>query len=77
MLSGHKKTLSTSHICTPAHNLFRSHAPLIAVRWRDIHHVNTVIYLYSAYLCGTDHCRCSPFHFEVENNSLQTIPPQR
>ncbi|KAB1485145.1 hypothetical protein FZI22_15555 [Cronobacter sakazakii] len=43
----------------------------------DIHHSYLVVYIHSRLLCGTDHCRHSPFHFEVENNSLQTFNTRR
>ncbi|QAZ65461.1 hypothetical protein C3B80_24865 [Enterobacter cloacae] len=56
---------------------FRFPGARFAAGIRDIHHANAVINPDSPYLCGTDHCCGSPFHFEVENNSLQTIPPQR
>jgi len=32
---------------------------------------------HSGSLCGTDHYCRRDFHFEVENNSLQTFPPAR
>ncbi|MBB1199065.1 hypothetical protein EGM70_01925 [Enterobacteriaceae bacterium 89] len=44
---------------------------------RDIHHAYPALNPYSAKLCGTDHSCRSPFHFEVENNSLQTGNPAR
>ncbi|MDK1301279.1 hypothetical protein, partial [Cronobacter malonaticus] len=43
----------------------------------DIHHIYLVFYIHSRLLCETDHCRHSSFHFEVENNSLQTFNTRR
>ncbi|MDU1085788.1 MAG: hypothetical protein E7A34_15565, partial [Leclercia adecarboxylata] len=68
----HKKTLSSSHFYESARKLFHFHNPALPAQERDIHHVRPAKNHHSAQLCGTDHWRRSPFHFEVENNSLQT-----
>ncbi|ABV14671.1 hypothetical protein CKO_03592 [Citrobacter koseri ATCC BAA-895] len=43
----------------------------------DVCHSFSAINRQIPLFCGTDHCRHSPFHFEVENNSLQTFNPCR
>ncbi|AUO68063.1 hypothetical protein WM46_23075 [Citrobacter freundii complex sp. CFNIH2] len=43
----------------------------------DIHHTFPAINHQNRLFCGTDHYCHSPFHFEVENNSLQTFYPRR
>jgi hypothetical protein len=43
----------------------------------ELGHANPALKRKSRLFCGIDHYRCASFHFEVENNSLQTFNPRR
>lgn len=44
---------------------------------RDLNHTKPADYRDPCILCGIDHSHGWDFHFEVENNSLQTVSPRR
>ncbi|EPF20487.1 hypothetical protein HMPREF0201_00214 [Cedecea davisae DSM 4568] len=62
-----------------SHHSFEQKGPLdisrFIARLCDLTHVMAVKNLHSRPLCGTDHYCRPDFHFEVENNSLQTFLP--
>ncbi|HAD4312872.1 TPA_asm: hypothetical protein G1T56_01280 [Salmonella enterica subsp. enterica serovar Typhi str. CT18] len=43
----------------------------------NTHHTFPAIIHQCRFFCGADHLSHSRFHFEVENNSLQTFNPYR
>lgn len=69
------KTPSTSHFSFILLRLFDLFFPLEPRLTCDAHHVISPKMPLSRQLCALDHAARPPFHFEVENNSLQTPFP--
>jgi hypothetical protein len=64
-----------------SHHTFEQKGPLekgpFITRLCDQIHGKPAENRHSGPLCGTDHYCLTDFHFEVENNSLQTFHPAR